>query len=284
MNSAFHACMSSLTQVDPYFIYYLTVKSTGCAPTERAQSKSLMDTRKEGETMETPKEETFHSFTSEELLGPLNDVEKRYAPERLYVSGNLQHVPLSGPRAAIIGSRKASPEGIKVASNIAKVLVKNEVIVVSGLAEGIDTAAHKTTIEEGGYTIAVLGTPLDHVYPAKNFQLQQTIMHQHLAISQFPTGYPIQPKNFVIRNRTMALLSNASIIVEAGEKSGSLHQGWEALRLGRPLFIWKSIMNDRSLTWPKKMLEYGAVELTEPEEVIDVLPSSKGILNWGQLV
>lgn len=82
----------------------------------------------------------------------------------------------------------------------------------------------------------------------------------------------------------MALLSNASIIVEAGEKSGSLHQGWEALRLGRPLFIWKSIMNDRSLTWPKKMLEYGAVELTEPEEVIDVLPSSKGILNWGQLV
>ncbi len=76
----------------------------------------------------------------------------------------------------------------------------------------------------------------------------------------------------------MALLSDASIIIEAGETSGSLHQGWEALRLGRPLFISKIIMNNDSLKWPKKMIEYGAVELTEPEEVIDMLPSSERIL------
>jgi DNA processing protein len=76
----------------------------------------------------------------------------------------------------------------------------------------------------------------------------------------------------------MALISDASIIVEAGDSSGSLHQGWEALRLGRPLFIWSAIMNDSSLSWPKQMLKYGAVELTNPEEVLDVLPSHKGIL------
>ena len=144
---------------------------------------------------------------------------------------------------------------------------------VSGTA-----AAHRAAIKEGGRTIAVLGTPLDRVYPKENFQLQEIIMRHHLVISQFPIGYPIQPKNFVLRNRTMALISNASIIVEAKDDSGSLHQGWEALRLGRPLFIWSSTVNDSSLDWPKKMVMYGAVELTDPEQVLDVLPSRERIL------
>src|SRR2546428_4400526 len=103
-------------------------------------------------------------------------------------------------------------------------------------------------------------------------------MKSHLAVSQFAVGYPIQRQNFVMRNRTMALLCDASIIVEAGETSGSLHQGWEALRLGRPLFIWGSLMKDSALSWPKKMAQYGAVELDDPEQVLDVLPSSEMIL------
>ncbi len=198
-----------------------------------------------------------------------------FAPKKLYAAGDTKMIPLSGPRAAIIGSRKASPQGLRAASDIARTLVIKGVVVVSGLAEGIDSAAHRTTIEEGGHTIAILGTPLDRVYPQKNIQLQETIERHHLAVSQFPIGYPIQPKNFVLRNRTMALISDASIIVEAGDTIGSLHQGWEALRLGRPLFIWKSVMNDSSLSWPKKMLDYGAVELKKPEAVVDLLPSSE---------
>jgi DNA processing protein len=221
--------------------------------------------------------ETISTCTLEELVGPLNDVEKQYAPKKLYVAGPLT-IPLPSPRAAIIGSRKASPEGLEATRDIARVLAKRGVIVVSGLAEGIDTVAHKTTIEEGGRTIAVLGTPLDHAYPRRNFALQELIMRQHLVISQFPIGHVTWPKDFVFRNRTMALISNASIIVEAGETSGSLHQGWEALRLGRPLFIWSSIMNDGSLSWPRKMEKYGAVELRDPEEVLDVLPSQERIL------
>ncbi|MHB8566866.1 MAG: DNA-processing protein DprA [Nitrososphaerales archaeon] len=76
-------------------------------------------------------------------------------------------------------------------------------------------------------------------------------MHKHWAIFELPFEHPTLPKDFVLRNRTMALVSDASIIVEAGESSDSLHQGWETLRLGRPLFIWKSIVSDRSLKWPK---------------------------------
>jgi DNA processing protein len=217
------------------------------------------------------------SYTLEELIGPLNDVEKKYAPKQLYVAGQLP-IPLPSPRVSVIGSRKASPKGLAAASSIARVLVKHDVIVVSGLAEGIDSSAHKGAIEANGYTIAVLGTPLNRVYPFKNQPLQEIIMQKHLAISQFPIGYPIMPKNFVIRNRTMALISDASIIVEAGNSSGSLHQGWEALRLGRPLFIWSPLMHDHSLTWPQKMAMYGAMEFTDPEEVLDDLPARERIL------
>jgi len=220
---------------------------------------------------------TISTYTLDKLIGPLNDVEKKYAPEKLYVAGSLP-IPLPSPRSAIIGSRKASSEGLDATRNIARTLARHNVIIVSGLAEGIDTAAHKAAIEEGGRTIAVLGTPLDHVYPRRNMALQELIMRRHLVISQFPIGHTTWPKDFVLRNRTMALISNASIIVEAGDSSGSLHQGWEALRLGRPLFIWSSIMNDHSLSWPRKMVRYGAMELRDAEEVLHVLPFREGIL------
>ena len=220
----------------------------------------------------------FKSVSSEDLLGrPLNEIEEKYAPEKLFVASN-KGLPLPGPRIAIIGSRKASPRGITLAKELASFFVKKGVVIVSGLAEGIDTASHETTIQKGGLTIAVLGTPLDKSYPAKNDQLQETIMREHYAVSQFRVGYPTEPKNFVIRNRTMALIADASIIIEAGETSGSLHQGWETLRLGRPLFISKVITGNRSLKWPKKMMEYGAMELSAPDQVTEILPSSKRIL------
>ncbi|OLC87126.1 MAG: DNA processing protein DprA [Thaumarchaeota archaeon 13_1_40CM_3_50_5] len=228
--------------------------------------------------METLKGTKISTLTPQELLGrPLNDVERKYAPPKLYLASN-EKVPLPSPRSAIVGSRRASPESMRTAGEIAKVLVRKGVIIVSGLAEGIDTAAHKASIEGGGRTIAVLGTPVDRVYPKENFKLQEEIMHRHYAVSQFPIGHRTRPKDFVLRNRTMALLCDASIIVEAGETSGSLHEGWEALRLGRPLFIWSSLMKDSALSWPKKMAQYGAVELDDPEQVLDVLPSSERIL------
>src|SRR5260370_8853537 len=173
-------------------------------------------------------------------------------------------IPVPRPRLAIIGSRKASGKSSDVAGEIAKTRVKKRVVIVRGLAEGIDTAAHRAAIESGGRTIAVLGTPLDRVYPQKNMELQQEIMRSHLAISQFPTGYAIEPGNFVMRNRTMALTANASVIVEAGETSGSLYQGWEALRLGRPLFIWTSLVHTPSLKCPAPIIRHAALQLPYP--------------------
>ena len=227
--------------------------------------------------MEKAARPLYISTSPQELLGrPLNEIEQKFAPSKLFLSG--KSIPLPGPRVAIVGSRKASSQGIVLAKEISSYLARKSVVVVSGLAEGIDTAAHEAAIRQGGSTVAVLGTPLDKFYPARNGGLQKIIMRDHWAVSQFPVGYPTEPKNFVIRNRTMALISDASIIIEAGETSGSLHQGWEALRLGRPLFISKVITDNASLKWPKKMMEYGADELTDYEEVIEVLPSSERIL------
>lgn len=222
---------------------------------------------------------SFASLTPEALLGRrLNDIEGRYAPHELFASG-VMNIPLPQPRVSIVGSRKASPEGLKSARWIGEQLVRQGVVIVSGLAEGIDTSAHESAIRAGGRTIAVLGTPLNKTYPQKNSALQQEIIRNHLALSQFPVGHNTQPKDFVVRNRTMALISDATVIVEAGETSGSLHQGWETLRLGRPLFIWKSIVEKARLSWPAKMMEYGAILLNDPKDILDVLPSELPMLN-----
>jgi len=212
-------------------------------------------------------------YTLEKLLGPLNDVEARNAPKELFVAGDVSLID-GPPRVAVIGTRRSSVKGATRATRLARELVKSNAIIVSGLAEGIDTIAHRTAMEKGGRTIAILGTPLNKVYPKKNYDLQQEIMQNHLAISQFPIGYPIQPKNFPMRNRTMALISHASVIVEAGEGSGTLSQGWETLRLGKPLLILQSVVNNKSLNWPRKMIEYGAIPLSDSEILLENLPVS----------
>jgi DNA processing protein len=213
-------------------------------------------------------------LSPQDLLGPLNEVEAKHAPKTLYVAGDTSILE-QGARVSIVGSRKASPEGIRRASRLASILVKRGAVVVSGLAEGIDTAAHKSAIEHGGRTIAVLGTPLDQFYPRQNADLQRLIMAEHLAISQYPQGYPVRGANFPLRNRLMALISDATVIIEANDTSGSLHQGWEALRLGRSLFIAKSITENTSVTWPAKMSHYGARILADDrlDEFFDLLPT-----------
>lgn len=213
-------------------------------------------------------------FTPEELLGPLNDVEKRRSPKSLFLAGDPGLFKVQ-PRVAVVGSRKASPDGLKRAAKLARLLVEHKAVVVSGLADGIDAAAHRAAIEAGGRTIGVIGTPLDRCYPKSNTELQQLMMREQAVLSQFPSGYPTRPGNFPIRNATMALIVNASVIVEAGETSGALSQGWETLRLGRMLFIMESVVNNRSLKWPNEMLGYGAQILANDNlnAFFDALPS-----------
>jgi DNA processing protein len=129
-------------------------------------------------------------------------------------------------------------------------------------------------MRNGGRTIAVLGTPLDQCFPAKNRTLQQEIMRDHLAVSQFASGTKVGKHTFPIRNRTMALLSDATVIIEAKDGSGSLHQGWEAIRLGRPLYLAKSLFDDETLEFPPEFARYGAEVLADETlaSLIEQLP------------
>ena len=212
-----------------------------------------------------------------DALGELNPVEAKNAPKTLYAQGDLSLLS-EGLRVSVVGSRKPTEAGVRRARVFCKALAGHSIIVVSGLADGIDAVAHRTAIDQGGRTIAVLGTPLDKCYPAKNRTLLDEIKRNHLAISQFPIGYPSQPKNFPMRNRTMALVSDATVIIEAGEKSGTRHQGWEALRLGRLVFIVESVANNPKLSWPKEMIGYGAQVLSRDDVpyLVDNLPQFTG--------
>jgi DNA processing protein len=216
----------------------------------------------------------IRSGTLEKLVGPLNDIEKKFAPAKLYFIGK-EDLLLKHPRVSIIGTRNPSERAKEYTHMLTTFLVMNKCVIVSGLAKGVDSIAHRTAIDKGGETIAVLGTPLDTYYPAENRELQNKIMRDYLLISQFPIGFSIQRKNFPIRNRTMALISDASIIVAASKGSGTIHQGWEALRLGRPLYIIEDENKENNLEWAADLIKYGAeiVPISKMKIILESLPA-----------
>ena len=212
------------------------------------------------------------ALSFEDLLGRRpNDVEEKHAPPELYAQGPMP-VPLELPRVSVIGTRRPTEEGIRSARAVSKVLVDNGIVVVSGLAAGTDAEAHRAAIALRGRTIAVLGTPLDLAYPARNAPLQKIIAENHLVLSQFAPGLPVARRNFVMRNRTMALISHATVIVEAGTSGGTQQQGWEAIRLGRPLFIMDSVEDKPGSEWPAKLLHYGAMKLSHMDDILEFVP------------
>lgn len=180
---------------------------------------------------------------------------------------------LSRPVVAVIGTRKVSKAGALRARRVAIELAQAGVVVMSGLAAGVDTHALQGAVDAGGRVIAVIGTPLDTAYPKQNAALQEQIYLHHLLISPFEVGRPVRRSNFPHRNKVMAALSDATVIVEASETSGTIHQAAECQRLGRWLFIMKSMAEDKDLTWPKSFLtKYDkASTLNSTEQILKVL-------------
>ena len=181
---------------------------------------------------------------------------------------------LSAQSVAVVGTRNPSENGKKRAQKLVKALVEDNFTIVSGLAEGIDTEAHKTAITNGGRTIAVIGTPLGNVYPKSNVTLQQIIAKHFLLISQVPVErYDMQQNPlanrffFPERNKTMSALTKATIIIEAGETSGTLVQAREALRQNRKVFILNSCFENPNLTWPEKFEAEGAFRVRDYDDI-----------------
>lgn len=181
---------------------------------------------------------------------------------------------------AVVGTRKPSDHGRARARKLARALVEDNFTVVSGLAEGIDTEAHNAALSAGGRTIAVIGTPLTHVYPKFNKGLQDEIARRFLVISQVPLkrweqqDFRLNRFFFPERNATMSALTEASIIVEASETSGTLIQAKAALHQGRKLFILESNFQNPEISWPAKFAELGAIRVKDYEEIKAHLPAA----------
>ncbi len=190
-------------------------------------------------------------------------------PPVLYVQGDLSLFSTSS--VSVVGSRTPTEEGIKRAQKLAYLMVSNGLTVTSGLAKGIDSAAHNSAIRCGGRTIAVIGTPLDECYPKENTLLQQKIADSHLLVSQFPFSQPTAPFNFPARNYTMCGITKATIIVEASETSGALIQARFCLQEGRNLFVLRNLLDRKDLTWPKTYVKRGAQVLERIEDVVEHL-------------
>lgn len=200
----------------------------------------------------------------------LRDAE--YPVELIYYRGCWDLAASRG--VAIVGTRKPTDRGLEESSELARRLVKDGFTVISGLADGIDTAAHRGAIEAGGNTIAVLGTPLSGSYPPDNKDLQELIARQHLLISQVPVcryvdgNFWVNTRFFPERNITMSALSEATIIVEAGDTSGTLTQARAALKQrGRKLFILDRCFDVPGLKWPHLYEQRGAIRVRDYSQI-----------------
>ncbi len=174
---------------------------------------------------------------------------------------------------AVVGTRKPSRDAVLRTRRLVRELVNDDFTVVSGLAAGIDHAAHQTAIEGNGRTIAVIGTPLSHVYPKQHAALQSQIAERFLLVSPVPVrryesqDYRLNRLFFPERNVLMSALTEATIIVEAGETSGTLIQAKAALQQGRKLFILDSCFRDPRLTWPARLAAKGATRVAEYDDI-----------------
>lgn len=200
-----------------------------------------------------------------------------YPAELLYYQGWWNFVETR--TVSVIGSRKASREGLARTKSVVRSLVGDDFTVVSGLAAGIDRMAHETALKEGGRTVAVIGTPLSHCYPRENAGLQREIAERFLVISQVPLmRYESQDyrKNrmfFPKRNETMSALTEATVIVEAGDGSGTLIQARAALKQGRRLFVLENCFQNPDLSWPAEYEKNGAIRVRDYEELMGHLAS-----------
>src|SRR3954454_1971271 len=181
---------------------------------------------------------------------------------------------LSSPSIAVVGTRRPTPYGIAASERLSADLAKAGLTITSGMARGIDTAAHRATLSEEGSTIAVLGCGVDVLYPSENRRLYEEIGHKGLLISEFPMGAPAYPQNFPIRNRIVSGLSLGVIVVEGAQHSGSAITAKLAMDQGREVFAVPGNITSPMSWGPNLLIKSGGAKLVQEwTDVIEELPA-----------
>jgi DNA processing protein len=205
-------------------------------------------------------------FNSQTYPGLLRDLNGR--PSILYVRGHCEAT--NRPVLAIAGSRRATPEGRSVAYRVARAVSGAGHLVVSGLAAGIDSCAHKGALDASGMTLAVMGTGIDVVFPKSNAGLAHRIRNSGALISQFPPGQEPTKTSFPARNAVIAGFAHVSLLVEMSENSGSMIEANCALRQGRPTLLWGPLLSRHA--WARSLVtDRGAHFVGSVEEILMIL-------------
>ncbi len=201
---------------------------------------------------------------------PANLAMAHTPPPVLYIAGGISREDALA--IAVIGTRSPSPYGRIAAENFTAMLARRGLTIVSGMARGIDTMAHRAAIEAGGRTIAVLGCGLDRCYPPENKELFKQIARSGAAISQFPFGAEPDKRNFPIRNRVISGLSLGVLVIEAGEKSGTMGTAYGALDEGREVFAVPGRIDSPKSVGCNRLLQKGAKLVTSADDVVNEFP------------
>ena len=199
------------------------------------------------------------------LLAELHD-----PPDRLYLRGGPASV-LAEPSVAVVGARSCSSYGAQVAREISRELAAAGVVVVSGLARGIDGEAHRGALAAGGRTVAVLGCGIDRDYPRAHAHLAGRVAESGAVVSEYPPGVEPSPWRFPARNRIVAGLARATIVVEARERSGALITADFALELGREVFAVPGEITSSLSSGTNDLIRQGATPLLSADDVLGVL-------------
>jgi DNA processing protein len=191
-------------------------------------------------------------------------------PFALFYRGDLSL--LQRPMVAMVGSRRASSYGANAAEHLARQLVSAGVVIVSGLARGIDAASHQAALEAGGKTIAILGTGIDLVYPRSHTRLTRDIADGGLILTEFPPGTPPLAANFPIRNRVISGTTLGTVIVEATSRSGSLITARTAAEQGREVFAVPGSIFASGSEGTHRLIQYGAKLVHDANDILEELP------------
>ena len=183
----------------------------------------------------------------------------------------------------VVGTRHATEPGRRFAYKLGGDLATAGLTVVSGMAEGIDSAAHKGALDRGGLTVAVWGTPLDTVYPPSNKELAKRIAEQGAIYSEYLPGMETSPSNFPERNRIISGMAEATVVIEAGRKSGALITAQCALDQGRELFAVPGSPSSDKAEGTNELIKAGAHLLTSVDDLLAELPRLRGPISAGQI-
>jgi DNA processing protein len=200
-----------------------------------------------------------------ELLRQIHD-----PPQALFLRGAGEAEVLARPAVAIVGARACSAYGAQVARMLGRELAAAGLVVVSGLARGVDGEAHRGVLDAGGVTVAVLGCGIDRDYPAAHAELARRICDRGLVVSEYEPGVEPAPWRFPARNRIIAGLAAATVIVEARERSGALITADFALEDGREVFAVPGEITGTLSTGTNRLLRQGATPLTSTEDVLEL--------------